>query len=420
MASTPIYLGRQPILDRQGQLHGYELLFRCAQSPDRALVLDDSAATATVITNAFSELSLGNALDGHKMFINVGEELLFSEAVEFLPTAQVVLEILETIEVTPAVVERCKALKARGFTLALDDLLEITPANQPLLGLADIIKVPLLHDWENQAALLAHQLQAYPVQLLAERVETLDQYRKCMALGYQLFQGYFFARPALLQGRKLNQDRLTLVTLLNQILDDADTPVLERTFKTAPGLSVNLLRLTNSVAAGCHAQIASLRHAITLLGRKQLQRWLQLLLFSGPHTQNLARNPLLQLAATRARLMETLMLAQTPPDRSLADQAFMVGIMSLTPALLEMSMEEILTQLSNLPPLVREALLAHTGPLGKRLRLVEALEWDEEERLPALLADLPGLRQEMLNDLLCSAMTWAATLGQAAPEAEER
>ncbi|MCE1171910.1 MAG: EAL domain-containing protein, partial [Azovibrio sp.] len=356
MASSPIYLGRQPILDRQGQLHGYELLFRCAQSPDRALVLDDSAATATVITNAFSELSLGNALDGRKMFINVGEELLFSEAVEFLPTAQVVLEILETIEVTPAVVERCKALKARGFALALDDLLEITPANQPLLSLADIIKVPLLHDWENQAALLAHQLQAYPVQLLAERVETLDQYRKCAALGYQLFQGYFFARPALLQGRKLNQDRLTLVILLNQILDDADTPVLERTFKTAPGLSVNLLRLTNSVAAGCHAQIASLRHAITLLGRKQLQRWLQLLLFSGPHTQNLARNPLLQLAATRARLMETLMLAQTPPDRSLADQAFMVGIMSLTPALLEMSMEEILTQLSNLPPLVREAL----------------------------------------------------------------
>lgn len=419
MSSSSIFLGRQPILDRQGLLYGCELLFRCAQSQDRALVLDDSAATATVITHAFTELSLGKALGNEHVFINVGEELLFSEALEFLPTHQVVLEILETIEVTPQVVERCQALKARGFTLALDDLLEITPAIQPLLPLVDIIKIPLLDNWENQAARLAYQLQSYPAQLLAERVETLDQYRKCSALGFQLFQGYFFARPALLQGRKLSHDKLTLMQLLGQILADAETADLERTFKSAPGLAMNLFRLTNSVAAGRQTQINSLRHAITLMGRQQLQRWLQLLLFAGSHQEDPGRNPLLQMVAIRARLMEMMVLTQTPPDKTLADQAFMVGIMSLTPALLDMGMEEVLAQLGNLPPRVQEALLAHTGPLGKRLRVVEALEWEEGEQLPSLLAEIPGLRQEALNDLLCEAMAWAAALGQPAAPQED-
>lgn len=419
MTSASIFLGRQPILDRQGQLHGYELLFRCAQSPDRAQVKDDSAATATVIIHAFTELSLGKALESGHVFIKVGQELLFSEALEFLPTRQVVLEILNTIEITPQVVERCGALKARGFALALDELHEITPVTRTLLPLVDIIKVPLVGNWENRVALLAYQLQPYPIRLLAERVETLDQYRKCGALGFQLFQGYFFARPALLQGRKLSQDKLSLMQLLGQILADAETSELERTFKSTPGLAMNLFRLTNSVAAGRQTQINSLRHAITLMGRQQLQRWLQLLLFAGSHQEDPGRNPLLQMVATRARLMETMVLTQIPPDKTLADQAFMVGIMSLTPALLDMGMEEVLSQLGNLPPRVREALLGHTGPLGKRLRLVEALEWDEGEQIPLLLAELPGLRQETLNSLLSDAMAWAAALGQPAANQED-
>lgn len=416
MTSSPIFLGRQPILDRQGLLHGYELLFRCARSPDRALVEDDSAATATVITHAFTELSLGKALDGKKLFINVGQELLFSEALEFLPVDQVVLEILETIDVTPAVVERCQALKTQGFVLALDDLLEITPAIQPLLPLADIIKLPLMHDWESSIPKLLQQLKPCSAQLLAERVETREEAQRCMDLGFHLFQGYYFAQPALFTGRKLSQDKATLLQLLGQIQEDADTAVLERSFKSAPGLSMNLLRLTNSVAAGRHTQISSLRHAITLQGRQQLQRWLQLLLFSGTQQSEPGRNPLLQMVAVRAKLMENMVQTPAQPDKSLADQAFMVGIMSLTPALLEMSMEDILAQLSNLPPRVREALLSHSGPLGKRLRVVEALEWEASDLLPQLLEDIPGLRQEALNDLLCDAIAWASSLGRPAAE----
>jgi EAL and modified HD-GYP domain-containing signal transduction protein len=408
-----IYLGRQPILNQAGRLYGYELLFRSARFPNTAHVNDDSAATATVITHAFSELSLGQALDDKKVFINIGEKLLFSDVLEFLNPEQVVLEILESTEITPAVVARCQTLKRMGFALALDDVLEITPAILPLLPLADIVKFILTQDWEEKSERIIRDLREFPVRVLAERVETQAQFRKCSDLGFSLFQGYFFAHPAVLRGHKLGQDRITLMALLNQILDDADTSILEDTFKSAPGLSVNLLRLTNSVAFNSRVQIISLGHAITLLGRRQLQRWLQLLLFSSPDNhQQLADNPLLQLAATRACLMEKLARLQNPGEQALAEQAFMVGVMSLIPAILEMSVEEVLAQLRNLSVAVREALLHRGGHLGKLLLLVETLENDAPEELVHRLSECPGLELGALNHLHCEALAWSSMLGQ--------
>ncbi|MDR2165184.1 MAG: HDOD domain-containing protein [Zoogloeaceae bacterium] len=425
MDNSSIYLGRQPILDRDGRLYGYELLFRSAQAQDRAVVRDDSAATATVITRAFGELSLGKALDAKKVFINIGEELLFSDVLEFLSPEQVVLEILETVAITPRVVARCEDLRGKGFTLALDDILEITPAIEPLLPLVGIIKLLLLDDWAEKAPRLVEAVAQRPIKLLAERVETREQFQKCAALGISLFQGYFFTRPSVLQGRALSQDRLTLMLLLNQILEDADTAVLENTFKNTPALSINLLRLTNSVAFGHRVQIISLRHAITLLGRRQLQRWLQLLLFSSNdrHVQ-LGDNPLLQLAATRACLMEKLVRMEKPSEQTLAELAFMVGIMSQVPAILDISMKEVLSQLTNLPPMVHEALLDRAGYLGQLLSIAESLESDEN---PASLIerisdsrDFRKLRPAALNYLHCEAMAWAANLGQAMDRRDTR
>jgi EAL and modified HD-GYP domain-containing signal transduction protein len=410
-----IYLGRQPILDRENLLYGYELLFRSARLPNAAIISDDSAATATVITHAFGELFLGEALDNKKIFINVGAELLFSDILEFLNPEQVVLEILETIEITPAVVARCEHLRHKGFTLALDDILEVTPAIRPLLPLVSIVKLLLLEDWEEKATRMAHDLHHFPVRLLAERVETQEQFKKCASLGFSLFQGYFFACPTVLHGHGLSHNRLTLVTLLNEILDDVDTAVLEETFKSSPSLSVNLLRLTNSVAFGRDIRIISLRHAITLLGREQLRRWLQLLLFSSPdNQQQLADNPLLQLAATRAYLMENLVLTQKTEEHVLAEQAFMVGIMSILPAVLEMRMEDVLAQLSNLPLRVHEALLGRKGRLGNLLLLVESLENNAPEECQSRLAGCSGMKFDLklVNFLHCKAMIWAAELGQ--------
>jgi len=413
-SSTPIYLGRQPILDAQQNLYGYELLFRSGPAPNRAIVSNAMVATATVVAHAFTELGLTDALGNQKTFINVDGDFLLSEAVELLPKGKVVLEILETVELTPAVLERCRALKAKGFALALDDIVELTPAMEPLLAMLDFAKVCISGVTAEALPALVKGLSRYPGKLLAEQVESREQMEQCRQLGFQYFQGYYFARPLVLSGKKVGQSRLALLRLLTQVLDDTDTPQLEQTFKQEPGLSINLLRMANSAAVGARTRITSLRHAITLLGRRQLQRWLQLLLYtdpSGSHTLS----PLLQLAATRARLLELLAEHHMVGDREFADRAFLTGILSLTPALFGSAMEDILGQISSLAADVKQALLRRQGSLGLLLRLTEALESKDMEHVPALVSQLPGLNAERVNQALTLALAWTRAIGEEQP-----
>jgi len=411
-SATPIYLGRQPILDARQALYGYELLFRSGPAPNRAIVSNPMAATATVITHAFTELGLADALGAQRAFINVDGDFLLSEAVELLPKDKVVLEILETVEITPQILERSRELRAKGFMLALDDIVAVTPAMLPLLELMDIAKVCISAVPPEALAPLVQALSRTPARLLAEQVESREQMEHCHQLGFHYFQGYYFARPMVIAGRKLGQSRVSLLKLLSQVLDDSDTPLLEETFKQAPGLSINLLRMANSAAVGARTRITSLRHAITLLGRRQLQRWLQLLLYTDPSGSSGGFSPLLQLAATRARLLELLAESHMEGDREFADRAFLTGILSLTPALFGPSMEEILGQISNLASDVKQALLRHQGSLGLLLRLVEALESEDMSHVPALVAQLPGLTAERVNLSLSLALAWTRAIGE--------
>ncbi|GAB1412455.1 hypothetical protein MASR1M97_11910 [Candidatus Desulfobacillus denitrificans] len=303
MSAQEIFIGRQPILDREQQLYAYELLFRSG-AQNRAQVTDDLAATATVLSHVFSELGLEAALGPYLGFVNLDARMLASDAIELLPREKFVLEVLETVDITPEVVSRCRELKEKGFTLALDDFVAFEERHKPLLELADIVKVDLM----GMEAAALHRtvaaLRPWKVRLLAEKVDDEAQVKVCRELGFELFQGYYFAKPAIIAGKKLSHSELVLMRLLGLVLDDADTPQIEDVFKQAPGLTLNLMRLTNSAASGLRQKIASLRHAITVLGRRQLQRWLQLLLFTNPSGGG--ANPLLQLAATRGRFLELL------------------------------------------------------------------------------------------------------------------
>jgi hypothetical protein len=237
------------------------------------------AATATVLSHAFTELGLEAALGPYLGFVNLDARMLMSEVLEMLPRDKFVLEVLETVELTPPVVKRCRALKDMGFTLALDDFVTLEDQHRPLLEMADIVKVELMGmsrrpgRHRQGAAPLAGEApggkggQRGPGQALPE-------------LGFELFQGYYFAKPTIIAGKKLSHSELTLNRLLGLILDDADTGELEAIFKPEPGLTLNLMRLTNSAASGVRQKITSVRHAITVLGRRQLQRWLQLLVYA--------------------------------------------------------------------------------------------------------------------------------------------
>ena len=408
-----IFLGRQPIFGREQKLFAYELFFRdgLIATGNRAEILDPTHATATVIANAFAELSTNDVLGPYRGFINVDRDILFSDLIEALPQQLVALEILESVKPTPEVLARCQQLHDLGFMLAADDVIEVNELSRPLLALADIIKVDIQNMEAGRLRAVVEQLKPFGKKLLAEKVETAEQLSLCQSLGFDLFQGYFFAKPTLIVGKKLNPSQLVLIRLLGLVFEDADTSAIEAAFKTEPGLTVNMLRLTNSVACGLSINVTSLRHAITILGRRQLQRWLQLLIFTTPKGGTQGVNPLLQLAATRGRVMELIAERVVPRNREFADHSFMVGIMSLMPALLGMQMADILDQLP-VAQRVKQALLDYAGQHGLMLRLVEATEQPDPLALEEPLSHLPAINSDFLGACLTQGLAWANGLGQ--------
>lgn len=411
-ASEEIFIGRQPILDREHKMFAYELLFRSGAKQNSANVQDDLAATANVINHAFAELGVEQALGPYKGFINCDENLLLSDILEVLPTDKIVLEVLETVEVTPQIVERCRELKARGFTIALDDFVNYEDKFKPLLDLIEIVKVDLMPLDSAGLARTTEALKKWPtIKLLAEKVDSREQAQYCHDLGYGLFQGYYFAKPVIIAGRKLGHSQLALIRLLGLVLEDAESTDLEGVFKHEPGLAMNLMRLTNSVATGVRTKVTSLRHAITILGRRQLQRWLQLLLYTNPQGGGDVASPLLQLAATRGRLMELLAAKLRPGNREFEDHAFMTGIMSLMPTLMGAPLEEILKGI-NISADIHDALEKGEGELGILLKLSHALEIGDGQACHDLAEQLPSVDHTTVNACLTQALTWASNIGK--------
>lgn len=194
-APADVFLSRQPILDRRRRVIAYELLHRRGRE-DEAQVSDDGAATARVMRHMLRDLGVETVLGRCHGFINVDAEMLMSTRIEALPRERVVLELLETVEVDDALLSRCRALKARGFRLALDDFVTWHERYEPLLALADIVKVDILQLDPAALVQLVSRLRLYPARLLAEKVENCAVARRCLQLGFDLFQGFYFARPA--------------------------------------------------------------------------------------------------------------------------------------------------------------------------------------------------------------------------------
>ncbi|HEY5513049.1 MAG TPA: EAL domain-containing protein [Geomonas sp.] len=372
MIGEKFFLGRQPILNRAQQIVGFELLFRSAESLLAASFLDTHAASASVIVNALSDFGFQDVLGRNQGFFNVSYDMLMSDAVELLPKEQVVIELLESIMADQEVVARCRTLKSLGFKLALDDHI-YSPSFHEIYHMVDIVKLDVLEIPPGELAGMVGKLRAWPLTLLAEKVESAEQYAACSELGFDLFQGYYFARPVVLRQNKVDVAKLTMLQLMEQVMAETEISEIEETFKQNPGLTYNLLRLVNSVAIGLRVRIKTLRHALMVLGLEQLKRWITLALYANNDSSG-AQSPLLQIAAMRGKLMELLVQSlPNPGGRELSDRAFMAGILSLIDVLFEVSMVELVEKL-NLVDDVRAALLDRSGVLGRLLLLAGKLE----------------------------------------------
>jgi EAL and modified HD-GYP domain-containing signal transduction protein len=415
LPSEEFFLARQPILGRDQRLVAFELLFRAAPEHEDAQLTDYAAATAAVISHA-SQLGMHQVVGEQLAFVNVDEVVLMSDFVRFLPPDKVILEILETVEPTQEVTARIEELKQLGFKFALDDVIGHSEQVRKFLDLVDIIKIDLKGVSREELVQLARSLRNPRQKLLAEKVETVEEFRLCLELGFEYFQGYYFARPAILSGKKVTPSELVLLRLLDLIHSDAGNEAIEEAVKRDTLLSLNLLRLVNSHLTGTGAgHVESVAEALARLGRSQLQRWLQILLYSGPDGHIEFSSPLLQMATTRGRLLELMTLTLHPGDTEGANTAFTVGMMSLMDALFSVPMHELLDKVE-VSREVRGALVDREGEYGAMLRVAEELENEEcahGKRALARALDKLGLSVKQVREIELAAFGWVRELSGA-------
>lgn len=405
--SDDFFLARQPILGRDQQLLAFELLFRAAGEDEDAKLTDGAAATAAVISHA-SQLGMEQVVGEQLAFVNVDAVVLMSDFVRFLQPHKVILEILETVKPTPALLARVAELKNLGFKFAVDDVIEHSRELDQLISLIDIIKVDIKGVAPDALGELVASLKKTGKRLLAEKVETIEEFKLCMELGFEYFQGYYFARPVILSGRKIAPTEVVLLRLLELVNSNADNQTIETAVKRDALVSLNLLRLVNSRAVP-GPRIESLSQALAVLGRRQLGRWLQILLYTAAGAQVSLDSPLLQLATTRGKLLELMTLRVRPGDTASADRAFTVGIMSLAEALFSVRMAEILVHVE-IAHDVRDALIDRDGDFGTMLRIAEMLEAAVGgQKLSAELKKI-GLTVPEVREIELAAFDWVREL----------
>lgn len=407
-----VYLGRQPILDRSGALYAYELLFR-AGAHNYAEVSDDARATAQVVARTIGGIGVSAVLGHHRGFVNIGRDLLFDDIVHLMPADRFVLEILETVAFDARLARRLAELRRAGFQVALDDVSELSEGLLSVLPHTDMVKIDFLVTPRPSLPALAAAVRAAGKTLIAEKVETREDFALASTLGFDLFQGYFFARPQVLAAPRNHSSRPALLRLLALLARDAEIVELEAELKRNPNVVVQLLRLVNSSAFGLGRNIASLREAIIATGTRQIARWAQLLLYADGGDLPWRSDPLVQLAGTRSRFMELAARWLRPSDEEFADAAFMTGIFSLVHVVLGTTPAATLDKLG-LAPQIRDAIVEHSGAMGTLLRIAEACdertEGGADAASIAAAADAPAgfaaLTPGVLAELNLSAAAW--------------
>jgi len=398
---SSIYVARQPIFELGRRLFGYELLYRRDERVDRAEG-DTGHMSAEVIMHSLLGIGLRAIAGGGVAFVNFSRAQLLNRSWELFERKSVVIELLENVECDPETIAACRALVDAGYKLALDDYV-YADQTLPLLEMASIVKVDILGKTPEEMETTARLLKPTGARLLAERVETATVRDLCANLGYTLFQGYLFSRPETLSKTDVSAGHLAVMRLLNLLRDPyTNDNALEAAFQSDLALCYKLLRIVNAAAIGGRG-ITSIPHAVRLIGRDALHRWLSVILVASLGRKGDVSFELALTAMTRGRMCE--MIVTMRGGRAHAGSAFMVGLLSLLDVLLEIPMETILGHLE-LSEDVRGALLERTGPLAHPLQLVMAYEkgeWDAAQEF----AVQSQIQPEKLPDLYVEALQWA-------------
>jgi len=399
-----VFIGRQPIMDVKQHIIGYELLFRHSADADSAVFEDELKACSSVLVNTMGDIDVQWLLGDKLAFINVNEAMLMSEFIELMPPQRTTLEILRTVVAGDAVIERCRELHKLGYKIALDNP-QLSAQLEPLTQFANFIKIDSLSVTTQEARKIFQQYAAPNILMVAEKIETLEQFEAYKEIGFRRFQGFYFARPETFTAKVINPSFDSVLNLLNLVTQDSDNKDIENGFKRDAALSFKLLRYINSVGFGLSCEIQSIQHALTILGRKQLYRWLTLLMVTAG--ENSTPPALMKTSITRGRLTE--LLGESYFEKHDRDNLFIVGVFSLLDAILKMPMDQVLEKIQ-LPEPVCEALLNREGVYGPFLQLTEACEGADSKRILEL-AELLQYDANKVNECHMAALAWAESLG---------
>ena len=391
-----VFVGRQPIFDANLNVFAYELLYRSAdQALNAAGVVDGEQATTATIINTFVEIGFDKLVRDKLAAINLTEQFLLNEDNLPFSPKQVILEILEDVPVTPALITAVERLVDKGYIVALDDYL-YNPSHAPLLKLAKIVKIDLMALNEQQLREHVQVLKQYDVKLVAEKIETPQDYLYCRELGFDYFQGYFLSRPQIVSAEKLPTNRLTVLNLLAVLHNpDSDADDLAEAINTDVSTSYKLLKMINSAAFNLQREIQSIQQGVLLLGRRKLSTWASMLSMS---TLSDRPSEILRTAMIRAKMCE--LLAERLHERE-TDRFFTVGLFSALDLLLQRPLPKLLEPLP-LGEDILDGLLYHRGRLGDVLSCVMAYEISDWRNV-----NVNGLSTDDILVSNIEAVTWA-------------
>lgn len=393
------YVARQPIFDRREQVFGYELLFR--DGLENAFHGDaDQASRATLDRSLLMGLDV--LCDGRRAFVNCTRDTLLQGLVTLLPPTVAVVEILESVPADAEVLAACRRLKEAGYKLALDDYVP-DHRRDAFTEIADIIKVEMQLTTPQQRAELMKRFGPWRCRMLAEKVETRAEFLHARDLGFCYFQGFFFRRPEIVSTRDVPANRLNYLRMLQEVSRrELDLPAIEALVKAEAAVCYRLLRYLNSTAFGFRSEIHSVRHALTILGERDLRRWVRLVATVGAGQDK--TTDLVLAALVRGRFAE-LLAPSVPHGES---DLFLMGLLSLIDAMLDMPMKDVLERIS-LDHATKDVLLGQPSVLSPVFQLIlcyEGGDWDAVGKLTRQL----GLDADVVADHYWEAQQWAREL----------
>jgi EAL and modified HD-GYP domain-containing signal transduction protein len=399
-----VLVARQAIFDRERRVYGYELLFRSDAGRNEFDGTEAGFATKQVLANSLLVIGLENLVGVKKAFVNFGRGPLLQGWYASLPRGSTVVELLETVEPDSEVLEACRKLRKEGYQLALDDFM-FRPGWQNLLDVADLVKIEIQGIPRPEQKLLVRSCKARGLQLLAEKVETYEEFEWARQSGYDYFQGYFFARPVIVHGRKIPAAKLHCLRLLQEAQrPELDFERLEKLVLEDVSLSYQLLRYVNSPLFALTSNIRSIRQAMLYFGETELRKWIALATLA--RTAEDKPSELIRHSLVRARFCESVARLA---ERGLDQSAFLTGLFSLLDALMDRPLEETLAAMCLAPEIA--AVLNGQAPEGGSLAGVyqlalayEAADWPRVEQIAGQLK----VPVASLTEIYCASASWAS------------